>query len=297
LYRKLDFDDVLIVPRSSTVTSRADVVLEKTFTIGPDETTLRCVPIIAANMQNIGTVSVASILHKYEMLTALVKNTLNTLPTTFPAFNTYGMEGEVEDLQFICLDVANGYLSSFVERVKQVREKYPFSVIMAGNVVTTEGVENLAKAGADIIKVGLGSGSACTTRIKTGVGYPQLSAVLECSAATRHHGVYLCSDGGHRNPGDIAKSFAAGADFVMLGGMLSGTDETGAVFYGNASRMAQGTLEKYRAEEGQVIETPYKGSLDDVVQDILGGLRSACTYVGARNLDEFKQFSRIIQVK
>lgn len=284
----LDFDDVLIVPQPSNVNSRADVTLERAFHFKAGGHWYG-IPVIAANMQNIGTWNVAKILAKHHMLVALVKG----LPLTYSGknvFNTFGIcDCDGVKGGYICLDVANGYTTQFRGFVNVVRREFPTSIIMAGNVATAEGVENLAKAGADIIKVGLGSGAACTTRIKTGVGIPQLSAVLDCVSAAKDFGVYVCSDGGHRTVGDVAKSFAAGADFVMLGSMFAGTEETGRWLYGNASRQVQGQLEKYRAEEGAAIAHPLRGSLDDVVLDILGGLRSACSYVGAANLKELQE--------
>jgi len=290
--KKLDFDDVLIVPRISNVSSRAEVDV----TLG-NRDGAPIVPIIAANMYHIGTLNVASILSKYGILTALVKG-VKTTPELYDwTFETFGMDEPLLSNKFICLDVANGYLTKFHDRVKRCRDLYPTSVIMAGNVVTPEGVECLVKAGADIIKVGLGSGGACTTRLKSGVGYPQLSAILECSKVARRYGAFICSDGGHRTPGDIVKSFVGGADFVMLGGMFAGTDETGTTFYGNASKQAQGTLEKYRAEEGRILQVPYRGKLEDVVQDILGGIRSACTYVGAKDLYELKEKATFVRVQ
>ena len=304
LPRKLDFDDVLIVPKPSSVASRQDVVLQRPFKFPyyDAELVLPVIPIIAANMYNIGTLSVAKKLLKHNIMTALVKEQkVLTRPgyreiVDGYVFETYGIEKKTITWPLICLDVANGYLNSFVDTVKYYRDFSPYIVIMAGNVVTPEGAERLVEAGANIVKVGLGSGAACTTRLKTGVGYPQLSAVLECAPVIHSRGAYLCSDGGHRTPGDVAKSFVAGADFVMLGSMLAGTDETGDRLYGNASKAAQGTLEKYRAEEGREIGIPYKGTLDEVVQDLLGGLRSACTYVGASNLVELREKGSFVRI-
>ena len=299
--KKLDFDDVLIVPCYSSLSSRSEVNLTISFMVNSGNE-ITCVPIIAANMHNIGTNEVAGILSDSgRLLTALTKGTKVEESLRWDAFETYGMTEEVNPTPLICLDVANGYMDSFIDRVKSVRKEYPLAIIMAGNVVTREGVRSLIWAGADIIKVGLGSGAACLTREKTGVGYPQLSAVMECSdVISAYPNVYLCSDGGHKTPGDVAKSFVAGADFVMLGSMLAGTKETGHWFYGNASKQARvGCIEKeYITVEGRLVDKPHSEKpLENVIKDILGGLRSACTYVGAHNLEELHTNGRFIRIK
>ena len=234
------------------------------------------------------------------------------------------------NLKYVCIDVANGYSDRFGEFVRNFRNKYPNLVIIAGNVVTGEMTEELILAGADIVKVGIGPGSVCTTRIQTGVGYPQLSAVLECADAAHGLGGHIIADGGCTCPGDVAKAFAGGADFVMLGGMLAGHDEGGGdiiekyyntgervqevttvdkivrttwkdavtrkqfvQFYGMSSNAANkkhfGGLKTYRSSEGREVLVPYRGSVADTVQDLLGGIRSTCTYAGAQRL---KQLSR-----
>lgn len=218
---------------------------------------------------------------------------------------------KVVPLPFICLDVANGYTERFVSCLEHVREKYPSTVIMAGNVVTGEMVEELILSGADIVKIGIGPGSVCTTREKTGVGYPQLSAIIECADAAHGLGGQVCADGGCATPGDVAKAFAAGADFVMLGGMLAGHDEcSGEVieengrkykrFYGMSSSEAMerhhGAVADYRASEGRSVNVPYKGAVKETVLDILGGIRSTCTYVGAHRLKELSKRTTFIRV-
>ena len=214
-------------------------------------------------------------------------------------------------LKFICIDVANGYSEHFAEFVKQTREQYPDKIIIAGNVVTGEMVEELLLSGADIVKVGIGPGSVCTTRVKTGVGYPQLSAIIECADAAHGLGGQIISDGGCTTPGDIAKAFGAGADFVMLGGMLAGHDESGGEiiekngepfrkFYGMSSETAMdkhvGGVAEYRASEGKTVEVPYRGKVENSLQDILGGIRSTCTYVGAARLKELTKRTTFIRV-
>jgi len=298
--KKLDFDDVLIVPRSSTVDSRKDVSLVREFKFENGQCIYN-VPIIAANMKNIGTIKVAEVLKEHLMLVALNRGCPSTLDLIHTAFDTYGVDETMSYSPYhpplICLDVANGYMDKFVARVMQVRKDCPYAIIMAGNVVTGDGTKQLIDAGADIIKVGLGSGAACTTRMKTGVGYPQISAVMECSELAHRYDRYICSDGGHRTPGDIAKSYAAGADFVMLGAMLSGTRETGDELVGNSYRPFK--RGEYRSSEGTVVNSfitaPFL-TLEETIQDILGGLRSACSYVGAHNLEEFQQRAQLIRV-
>lgn len=277
----LNFDDVLIVPKPSDIKSRKDVSLRRVFKFnnGAEWTG---VPIIAANMQNIGTPQVSKILSSYGMLTALNKEYFTGI-TPIDVFHTYGLKDTVSNWRKICLDVANGYMQNFVEYISEVRMYHPGAIIMAGNVVTPEGTKALVEAGADIVKVGLGSGSACLTREKTGVGYPQLQAVLDCSEVAYNMGAYICSDGGHRTPGDVAKSFVAGADFVMLGGMFAGTDETADELIGNAAGPFPAL---YKTVEGRRIFVPYKGTLSSVVEDLLGGLRSTCSYVGAHTIEQ-----------
>lgn len=214
-------------------------------------------------------------------------------------------------LKFLCIDVANGYSEHFVSFLKQARKQYPNKVIIAGNVVTGEMVEELLLEGADIVKVGIGPGSVCTTRVKTGVGYPQLSAIIECADAAHGLGGHIISDGGCAIPGDVAKAFGAGADFVMLGGMLAGHTESGGKlveingekykqFYGMSSETAMkkhvGGVAEYRASEGKTVQVPFKGDVIETLHDILGGIRSTCTYVGASKLKELTKRTTFIRV-
>ena len=215
------------------------------------------------------------------------------------------------DLSFICMDVANGYSEYFVEQIAKVRQRFPDKIIMAGNVVTGEMVEQLLLSGADIVKVGIGPGSVCTTRVKTGVGYPQLSAIIECADAAHGLSGQIISDGGCTCAGDVAKAFGAGADFVMLGGMLAGHDEGGGEilerdgqpfvqFYGMSSSTAMekysGGVAEYRASEGKTVTVPYRGPVVETIKDLLGGLRSACTYVGAAQLKELTKRTTFVRV-
>ncbi|WP_420645571.1 GMP reductase [Candidatus Leptofilum sp.] len=330
---KLGFKDVMIRPKRSTLSSRSQVSLLRTFTFWHSKQTWEGVPIIAANMDTVGTFEMATELSKFHMMTAVHKHysrqqwhdfmqSADESVTKHIAVSTgTGQEdadrldyllGEYSQLNFICIDVANGYSEHFVHFVKRVRDKHPDKTIMAGNVVTGEMVEELLLAGADIIKVGIGPGSVCTTRIKTGVGYPQLSAVIECADAAHGLGGQIISDGGCKVPGDLAKAFGGGADFVMLGGMLAGHDESGGEliemdgqpfkqFYGMSSQTAMkkhaGGVAEYRASEGKTVNIPYRGPVAETVQDMLGGLRSSCTYVGAKRLKELTKRTTFIRVQ
>lgn len=319
---KLDFNNVLIRPKRSTLKSRSDVNLERTFKFKNSRLTWSGVPIMSANMDTTGTFEVYDVLSKYKIITVLHKfYTLNEYKNKKDALDPeyYAVSSgisdkdyeklveimEIMDCKFICIDIANGYLDGMVSFCKRVREKFPDKIIMAGNVVTREIVEELILEGkVDIVKVGIGPGSACTTRLKTGVGMPQLSAVLECADAAHGVGGHIISDGGITCPGDMAKAFGGGADFVMVGGQFAGHDENPGeiieedgkkkkLFYGMSSEKAQeihyGSMAKYRSSEGRVLKILYKGSLHDTVNDYLGGLRSTCTYI---NSDCIKHMSR-----
>ncbi len=330
---KLGFKDVLIRPKRSTLKSRSQVKLEQTFTFLHSQRTWSGIPIIAANMDTVGTFELAKEIARFKLLTAIHKhyslenwgNFLNQQDDNIYErimVSTGTSETDFEQLveiisthpklAFICIDVANGYAEAFVEFVKQCRERFPDKTIVAGNVVTGEMVEELILSGADIVKVGIGPGSVCTTRVKTGVGYPQLSAVIECADAAHGLGGRIISDGGCVNAGDVAKAFGGGADFVMLGGMLAGHDESGGKliekdgqkykqFYGMSSETAMkqhaGGVAEYRASEGKTVEVPYRGPVADTVKDILGGVRSSCTYVGAAALKELTKRTTFIRVQ
>ena len=329
---KLGFKDVMIRPKRSTLKSRSRVSLDREIKFLHSTTIWKGIPIMAANMDTVGTFEMATALSEKRLFTTIHKhyslNQWNTFLKETPssivdymAVSTGTGKKDLEklagifkhnnQLKFICIDVANGYSEHFVGFVKEVRNNYANKVIIAGNVVTGEMVEELLLAGADIIKVGIGPGSVCTTRVKTGVGYPQLSAIIECADAAHGLGGQIISDGGCATPGDIAKAFGAGADFVMLGGMFAGHNECGGAlierngkkykeFYGMSSTAAMkkhvGGVAEYRASEGKIVEVPYRGDVESTVQDILGGLRSTCTYVGARRLKELTKRTTFIRV-
>ena len=359
---KLDFSDVLIKPKRSTLGSRKQVQLEREYTfrnyvppdmsmeqIRPDSPQYSGIPIMASNMDGVGTFDMANKLAELGLFTCLVKTyTVEELTQFFLETNGTRREHvamsigitdddiekldrvmKVSAVKFLCIDVANGYSERFAGVVKQIREKHPSLVIIAGNVVTGEMTEELILSGADIVKVGIGPGSVCTTRIKTGVGYPQLSAIMECADAAHGLGGHIIADGGCSSSGDVAKAFGAGADFVMLGGMLAGHDEGGGEiiektyitneqapatsagigkkvqkqfvqFYGMSSDTANkkhfGGLKDYRSSEGRTVSIPYKGEVANTIQDILGGIRSACTYAGARKLKDLSKCTTFVRV-
>lgn len=331
---KLDYADVLLVPQDSQISSRVDVQLETQFcgVLG--------IAIIGANMDGVGTFKMAESLAKHKMFTCLTKHhSVDDLVRFYTdkanadiiPYTIYSMGANVQDLEkfklvqnyieghegdfiaqtepnIICIDVANGYTNQFKDFVYRMREQYPNKYLIVGNVCTPDTTYDLIKAGANYVKIGVGPGSVCTTRIKAGTGYPQFSAVFECvDAAYNAHGGII-ADGGCTNPGDVAKAFGAGASAVMLGGMLAGHIESfkeypfingfsipnnKIKFYGMASKVAQdkhnGGVKDYRASEGREVEIPYRGPVENTVLDILGGLRSAMTYSNAKDMEEFAQ--------
>jgi GMP reductase len=351
---KLDYKDVLIRPKRSRLTSRKNVSMERSYNfVGAkgarvNEYDYTGVPIIAANMDGVGTFEMARTLSDHKMFTCLVKTysaeeleDFFSEPQPYVAMSIGIGDADLDKLeqvhkkvldklQFVCVDVANGYTERFVEFIRHLRETYPFKTIIAGNVVTADQTQELILNGADIVKVGIGPGSVCTTRIQTGVGYPQLSAVMECADAAHGLGGHIIADGGCTTPGDVAKAFAAGADFVMLGGMLAGHDEGGGEeifkyvhnneyyymkedeiykpvierkefrkFYGMSSQTANkkhfGGLKDYRSSEGRTILVPYRGPVGNTIQDILGGIRSTCTYVGAASLKQLSKCTTFVR--
>jgi GMP reductase len=353
---RLDYKDVLIRPKRSTLSSRKQVQLERRFTFRnfvpnfPDNIEdhhYRGVPIMASNMDGVGTFKMADKLAEANIFTCLVKtypveslidyfcegilertnNVAMSIGTSELDFDklTRVYAGAAGGLKYVCMDIANGYSNHFAQHVRKVRKTFPHIVIIAGNVVTGEMTEELILAGADIVKVGIGPGSVCTTRIQTGVGYPQLSAVIECADAAHGLGGHIIADGGCTCPGDVAKAFAAGADFVMLGGMLAGHDEGGGEvitkryqtnemstgttrkieekkfvqFYGMSSESANdkhfGGLKDYRSSEGRTVLVPYRGEVARTVQEILGGVRSTCTYAGALKLKQLAKCTTFVR--
>lgn len=329
---KLDFKDVLIRPKRSTLRSRKDVEITRDYNFKWSGRLYKGVPIIAANMDGVGTMAMAKAFIDQDTGMSVALHKHYDLDALTQFYDDHGAEsvwysiGMVKDdqekleefiklrpdaIEKLCVDVANGYSEHFVDFVKRIRELVPDMTIMAGNVVTGEMVEELILSGVDVVKVGIGPGSVCTTRKMTGVGYPQLSAIIECADAAHGLGGLICADGGCTVPGDIAKAFGAGADFVMLGGMLAGHDQSEQElieengekflqFYGMSSDTAmkkhKGGVAEYRASEGKTVKIPYRGDVAQSLQDILGGVRSACTYVGARRLKELPKRTTFIRV-
>lgn len=322
---KLNFNDVLIIPKRSTLRSRKDVDLVRSYTFRHSNTTWSGIPIMASNMDTIGTFEMHAALKDHQMFTVIhkyysVEEWKKNIHMFFAGFGAASVGAHGDDLDkfaeiskidpfgmyFLCIDVANGYGEYFVDFVEEARERFPNITIIAGNVVTAEMTEQLILSGADIVKVGIGSGSVCTTRMKTGVGYPQLSAIIECADAAHGLKGHIISDGGCRCPGDVAKAFGAGADFVMLGGMLAGHDECkngdkdSMRFYGMSSDVAQqeyhGGQREYRASEGTMVYVDSKGRVSETIREILGGLRSTCTYVGAPSLKQLSKCTTFIRV-
>ena len=337
---KLDFSSVLIRPKRSTLKSRKEVDLFRTTIFRNSKEEYIGIPIMAANMDGVGTFEIADALAKHNLFTCLVKTySVNELVSFFDCDDSdlrYDRRENIamsigtsdDDLQkffnvmelsdgaikYLCVDVANGYTEMFSNFIYQLRLNFSKLVIIAGNVVTGDMTQELILNGADIVTCGIGPGSVCTTRIQTGVGYPQLSSVIECADAAHGLGGHIIADGGCVSSGDVAKAFGGGADFVMLGGMLSGHDEgggeyileddnpepIGVKFYGMSSETANekhfGGLKDYRASEGKEVIVPYRGRIDDTVQTILGGVRSSCTYVGARRIKDLTKCTTFVKV-
>jgi GMP reductase len=333
---KLDFNNVLIRPKRSTLNTRSAVHLTRTIKF-KNRISLKTwdgIPIIASNMDTVGTFGVYDILSKFKVITAFhkfydvvdfidyqEKNNMRFNPDYFMV--STGIQDHdfarltrilaSVECNWICIDIANGYIQSLVEFCKRVRTAYPDKIIVAGNVVTREIVEELIlNGGVDVVKVGIGSGSACLTRMKTGVSMPQLSAIMECADAAHGVGGHIIGDGGITCPGDMAKAFGGGADFVMAGGAFSGHDENpgelitnpngsqSKLFYGMSSSHAMdkhyGGMDNYRASEGRVISVPYRGPLENTVLDYLGGLRSTCTYINASCIKHIPLCTTFVQV-
>ena len=328
---KLNYEDVLLQPKRSTLTSRADVKMTRTFNFRNSKKQLEFCPIFASNMDGVGTFSMAKVLQEYKMMTVITKST--TLEQWKQAVGTglrlqsvsvctgtniiwdkdasdYKTMQDVltnfPDVKFITVDVANAYHQNFVDFVKRIRDQYPDKIIIAGNVVTPEMTEELIINGADVVKIGIGPGSVCTTRTMAGVGIPQFSAIVECSDAANGVDGHIMADGGCVYPGDIAKALGGGAHMVMIGGMLAGHDESeqeivdGKIeFYGMSSDRAREVHGKrkdgYRGNEGRLISLPYRGPVTETVEDILGGVRSSATYIGARRLKDMPKCATFVK--
>lgn len=328
----LDFDDVLIRPKRSGLGSRNDVDLNARYTFKHSKKTWEGVPILASNMDTIGTFEIFNVLKEHKLITCFHKfykhydfeqygiEKLNNnkdyymLSTGIRDQDYNRLQTLMKDLEpnFVCIDVANGYSNKLLDFVRKVRESYPYTTLVAGNVVTREMVEDLIEnGGIDICKIGIGNGSVCTTRLQTGVGMPQFSAVMECADAAHGMDGHIISDGGVKNPGDISKAFGANADFVMSGSLFSGHEECAGEtieingkkfkqYYGMSSDTAMnkryGGVANYRSSEGKTVTVPYKGHVNDTILNMLGGIRSTCTYIGARRIKDLPKCTSFIKV-
>ena len=326
---KLDFTDVLILPKRSQYSSRSEVSLERTFKFKYSPYTWTGVPIMVSNMDTTGTIEMAlemqkhkviTCLHKYYTAEDLIKYN-NELDPNYYAISTGIGDKDLDNLDkimelinpiFICIDVANGYMSKFIETCRKIREKYPEQILIAGNVCTSEGILELVMEGkVDIVKVGIGSGSCCTTRKQTGIGMPQLSAVIECADTAHGMDAHIISDGGLQVVGDFSKAYGGGADFVMSGSMFAGHDESGGelieennkkykVFYGMSSTTAMNTysggVAKYRSSEGKTVKIQHRGPVENTILDIQGGIRSSMTYIGAKKIKDIPKCTTFARV-
>lgn len=326
---KLDFTDVLILPKRSEYSSRSEVSLERTFKFKYSPYTWTGVPIMVSNMDTTGTIEMALEMQKHKVLTCLHKYYTvedlvdKNLDVEYIAVSTGISDKDLENLdqivkkmnpKFICIDVANGYISKFIDKCREIRDKYPEKILIAGNVCTQQGVLELVVEGkVDIVKVGIGSGSCCTTRKQTGIGMPQLSAVVECSDTAHGLDAHIISDGGLQVVGDFAKAYGAGADFVMSGSMFAGHTESGGeliedcqnqkmykIFYGMSSSTAMnkysGGVAHYRSSEGKTVKIEYRGDVKNTILDIQGGIRSTMTYIGAKKIKDIPKCTTFIRV-
>lgn len=321
-----DYNNVLILPKKSVLTSRKEVNLERTFHFKHSNETWTGIPIIASNMDTIGTYNVYKVLSKYKILTALHKfyNLEELLQMELDkeyfmissgiSDNDYErLQNILEklDVKFICIDVANGYMSCLDDFIKKIRQKYPNKVLVVGNIVDGIRAKELYNLGVDIVKVGIGGGSCCLTRAKTGIGRPQLSAIMDCSKSIHQSGGYIIGDGGITCPGDVVKGLGGGADFIMIGGRFGGHNENPGelivengkqykIIYGmsssNAMEKHYGKMENYRTSEGRFVKVEYKGCLEETLLDYLGGLRSACTYLNVQNIETISYNIKFVKV-
>ena len=329
----LDYSDVLLQPKRSTLSSRKEVDIMREFHFKHADRTLSYVPVMASNMDGVGTFSMAKALQNFKMMTVIRKHytyedwkyamdfkllalkyisacvgTGALWDDNAPDYQTlHKVMASWPDIPAITIDVANGYHESYIDFVQRIRTEFPDKIIIAGNVVTPNMTEELILSGADIVKVGIGPGSVCTTRSQTGVGVPQFSAIVECADAANGVGGHIIADGGCTEPGDVAKGLAGGAHFVMLGGMLAGHEESEAelvdgnrVFYGMSSQTALDThgarKDGYRGTEGKTIVMPDRGPVKDTVEQILGGVRSTCTYIGATRIKDMPKCAHFVRV-
>jgi len=324
---KLDFSDVLILPKRNQYSSRSEVSLERTFKFKYSPYSWSGVPIIVSNMDTTGTIEMAKEMQKHKVITCLHKYYTSDdllqaqLNREYFAVSSGINKNDLDNLdkiietidpKFICVDVANGYMLKMIEVCKRIREKYPDKIIIAGNVCTSEGVLGLVIEGkVDIVKIGIGSGSCCTTRKQTGIGMPQLSSVIECADTAHGIDAHIISDGGLQVVGDFSKAYGAGADFVMSGSMFAGHNESGGdliqegdkkfkIFYGmssaNAMNKYSGGVAKYRSSEGKAVKIEHRGPVEETILNIQGGIRSSMTYLGAKKIKDIPKCATFVRV-
>lgn len=337
----LDFDDVLIKPTKTNIKSRSEVDLSINNCTDLID---NCIPIIASNMDTVGCFTMAKKLSSFGLMTCLHKyysaqeyiNFFENIDKSKIFYSVGVSNNDIEKLRKVyefcgiknvCLDVANAYIPQVLDTVNKIKEIVLESIIMVGNVATPDIIEDFAKNKISILKVGIGGGGVCTTRITAGVGVPQFSCITDCVLEAKRNNIKICSDGGCRTPADIVKSFAGGASMVMIGSLLAGYDEcegeweygyeskilengvpqfTGEKvkknlkFYGMSSRDAMekynGEVAEYRASEGKCVQVPYKGKVDDFIRQVLGGLRSCCSYTNSKTLKELHNNAIFIRV-
>lgn len=327
---KLDYKDVLIIPtKQSFVESRKLVSLNVKRKFRYSRQEWHGVPILSSNMDTVSDLNTHNILARRNYMTCFPKHFnkiwAEKIPDVLKYTDRYALSCGLKDieyvediilklqdmgspLKFLCIDIANGHLFNMIELCSNLRIKHPYITLIAGNVVTASATEDLIlDGGVDIVKIGIGNSPICTTRIMTGVGYPQLSAVLECAATARSLKAHIIADGGISSSGDIAKAFVAGADFIMLGSMLAAHEESPGemedgykLIYGMSSSIANekhsGGMMGYKTSEGRIVKVPIKGPLEETLLKIEGGLASACTYVNAKNLDDLHNNGNFVLV-
>ncbi|ACM23420.1 inosine-5'-monophosphate dehydrogenase [Thermotoga neapolitana LA10] len=309
----------LMTPREKLIVAPPDISLEKAKEI-LHEHRIEKLPLVSRDNKLVGLITIKDILSVIEHPNAarddkgrlLVGAAVGTGPDTMERVEKLVKAG----VDVVVIDTAHGHSKRVIETLEMIKADYPDLPVVAGNVATPEGTEALIKAGADAVKVGVGPGSICTTRVVAGVGVPQLTAIMECSEVARKYDVPIIADGGIRYSGDIVKALAAGAESVMVGSIFAGTEEApgetilyqgrkykayrgmgslGAMKSGSADRYGQEGENKFVPEgiEGMV---PYKGTVKDVVHQLIGGLKSGMGYVGARTIKELQEKAVFIRV-
>jgi IMP dehydrogenase len=320
----LTFDDILLIPRKSTIPNRSTDYIDLMSPVIPGHFNIKY-PLISANMDTVTSVEMASemvrlgglgIIHRFMSITDHIK-ALETYISSSKSYKTksvacigIGKDGidRLEALRPYCssvlIDIAHGHSDNMIDQVKRVKDRYPNLPIIAGNVATAEGALDLIEVGANAIKIGVGPGALCSTRVFTGCGVPQLTAILNVAAAIKetNQPVGLIADGGIRNSGDIMKALAAGADTVMIGKLFAGTTETPGdlfscpkrglykTYRGMSSETAQRDWKGYvKSVEGEVTQVSWRGPVESIFTSIVQNLLSGMSYLNAKNLHELRE--------